>query len=155
MVHPPTVDYPLGYPALLYGMVWAIWLAVISIDLGWLLSANAGDWRPWCAILVTAVCGLFALRRRPLTRSGHLTWDTSEWWWDYQGRHLSGGIAVRLDIQSAMLVRFVSGDGVKHWFWLDRKSLPARWLALRRAVYAAGPMQADMPATAAERVARP
>jgi hypothetical protein len=155
MVHPPSVDYPLAHPGFLSGMLWVIWLAVISIDLGWLLSANAADWRPWFGLVVTAVCGLFAFLRRPLTRSGSVTWDASEWWWDCQGRRLSGRIAVRLDIQSALLIRFVSGDGAGHWLWLDRKSLPARWLSLRRAVQAAGARHADALATAAERDARP
>lgn len=149
MVQAPTVDYPLGRGTFLFGLLWATWFALIAIDLGWLLSANAGDWRPWCGIVVTNVCALVALWQRPLTCSGTLTWDSSAWWWNCQGRRLSGRVVVRLDIQFALLVRFVSDGGSGHWLWLERKTLPARWLALRRAVQAAGVVHADGPTAAA------
>lgn len=149
MVQAPTVDYPLGHATFLLRLLWAVWLALFAIDLGWLLSANAGDWRPWCGIAVTSACALVALWQRPLTRSGMLTWDTNAWWWECQGHRLPGRVVVRLDIQSALLVRFVSGNGRNHWFWLERKTLPARWLALRRAVQAAGAMHADASTAAA------
>lgn len=143
MTRPPAVDYPLGKSVLLSGAWWFTWICAMAIDLYWFWSVGPADWRPWLGLLLTVTAALLASRWRPLTQAGTLSWDGTEWWWQQPRDRLQGDLAVRLDTQSGLLVRFVSHAGATHWFWLERASRPEHWLGIRRALIAACPQRGD------------
>ena len=69
----------------------------------------------------------------------------------FDGQHwsLSGAASrpvveatVALDLQSLLLVR-LRGAGASQWYWVERRADPARWLDLRRALYARLPTAAE------------
>ena len=136
LILPPAVEYPLARARGLRRLLAAIWLWIIAVDAYWLGVAPAGDWRPWAALIVSLSAGGLAWRSRPLTQAGVLAWDGARWWWERPSSPMAGRVAVRLDTQSGLLLRFIADTGAAYWFWLDRDADPARWLALRRAAHA-------------------
>ena len=135
LVAPPAVDYPLSHARMLRMLARLAWGTAAAIDGYWLVAAPAGDWRPWVATAVTACAGALAWRAGPMTQSGNLAWDGTAWFWECSGSRLPGYVQVHLDLQSGLLVRFVTDAGSAHWAWLDRAARPGQWLALRRAVH--------------------
>ncbi len=133
----PAVRYPLARPRGLHKLLLLCWGLAIAVDGYWLAVAPAGDWRPWLGLLAAVVAGALAWRAGPMAQAGVLVWDGALWWWERAPASVAGRVAVRLDVQSGLLLRFVADSGAACWFWLDRRSHPAHWLALRRAAYAA------------------
>lgn len=152
LILPPAVAYPAAPARGLRLLLGAIWLWIVAVHAYWIGVAPAGDWRPWAALPVTLLASALAWRSRPLTQSGVLVWDGARWWWERPSSPVSGMVAVRLDTQSGLLLRFTADAGPSYWFWLRRADSPGRWLALRRAVHAgtglaAAPDMADTPGT--------
>lgn len=154
LVCPPAVDYPLSEPRMLLRLLGLVWALALAIDVFWLFAAPADDWRPWAGLLVTFCAGAVAWRCGPLTQAGVLVWDGAAWFWERPALRLQGQPGVRLDVQSGMLVHFLSDTGATCWMWLDQTSRPDAWLALRRAAHAAAGRAAVTPA-AEERAAHP
>lgn len=134
LASPPAIDYPLARSRLLIALAGFVWTLAVVIDGYWLLVAPAGDWRPWAGAMVTACVAWLSWRSGPLTQSGVLIWDGAAWFWAHSAVRLAGRVAVRLDMQSGLLLRFVVDGGSSRWFWLEQASRPGDWLALRRAV---------------------
>ena len=87
-----------------------------GVMLAWLVSAGATAW---------------AARR---DQSGTLKWLAGTWTWEGREGACKGGIVVMVDLQRALIVAFSSEDGRTLWQCLHRRSDPAAWVALRRAV---------------------
>lgn len=139
--HAPAVRYPYGRSSVLgwaLGIVAACglastlaWLALGTanahlavnalIGLGLWLLCTASVWRWW--------------RRAPM---GHLAWDGGQWWIDYGAPGqcpVHARPLVHLDLQSGLLLSVHPLQGRLAWLWLERRSDPLQWGALRRAVY--------------------
>jgi len=86
------------------------------------------------AWLVTLLAGAFAAIRWFRTPAGVLAWDGQQWSWTVSERLLQTHPQVLADLQHALLLRLGGHRGAA-WLWLDRKSAPAHWHDLRRAVY--------------------
>ena len=105
-----------------------------------------------CAAVLLAGAGAFlGWRRSPV---GSLAWDGQDWRWESTG-YLSGvarqQLSVLADFQSLLLLRIENEAHASLWLLLERKTFPARWMDLRRAVFAAQPSQTSAqrkPATA-------
>lgn len=132
----PAVVYPLSSPVLLHAVLLLVLCLAMCVDLAWVALASAGDWRPWIGLLATAGIAAWCWWKGPLTEAGRLSWDGADWRWESVHAPISGAVHVRLDTQSALLVRFVTETADSRWLWLARATDPAHWLALRRAVHA-------------------
>lgn len=130
----PSVSYPVGRSALVGSLLLVVWsLGLLAcIALAW---EGASAPRLAAAASACAASGAWAgwwWWRQP---AGLLAWDTAAWSWsegDPQVR--TGALQVVLDLQSLLLLRW-STPGRSRWLWAERARLPARWDALRRAVY--------------------
>ena len=94
----------------------------------WLVGCMLA-WRFWA----NGVCGVLA-------------WNGQEWTLEAlpQASAVVGTLAVHLDLQSHLWLRWQSGAGDAHWLWLERHRARERWGDLRRAVYSrAGTPAAD------------
>lgn len=144
----PSVSYPVGRSAFVGVLLLAIW------SLG-LLVCLAFAWHGASAARLAALMAACAASgawvgwwwwRQP---AGLLAWDTAAWSWSEGDPHVrTGGLEVVLDLQSLLLLRWRS-TGQARWLWAERARLPARWDALRRAVYSRanpeGPPRAEPP----------
>jgi len=129
----------LGRSHFLGCLLLACWLITAGVTLWWWLASAVADWRPLlgCAALLIAA-GVMATgwRRAPV---GRLQWDGQRWRWESvvyrSGTALEPPVVV-LDVQFAILLRLDNQAGAVWWLWAEKSALPARWLDLRRAVYA-------------------
>jgi hypothetical protein len=147
MHHAPPVSYPVdrsrgvGLATAGFG---AAGLAVVT---WWSLQGGMG---PQSFVIVpVATLAALALRQWVKTRAGELSWDGREWHWS--GREgVPGLVAVGLDFQRLLLLRWQPMGAPAEWFWLRRGARPSSWADLRRAVYSrANPdalPEADSPA---------
>jgi hypothetical protein len=107
---------------------------------GWRAATLAGS-----VMLAALACGVLLGRQRP----GELRFDGKEWRMTGAANFRAARLTAALDFQSLMLVRLGSPDQRSRWQWLERRSAPERWLALRRAVYSRpSPAEPDEPAAA-------
>jgi hypothetical protein len=141
---PPAVLYPLRRSRAL-GCVLAGVLLAGAVGLGaWFLrGSGVGVDSPWPVLaggalwLVAAASTLhFWLHQF----SGAIRWDGRSW--ALEGGQpgdtlaaLSGPPEVLLDLQSHLWLHACPTGRGRIWLWLERSTLPERWMDLRRAVY--------------------
>jgi toxin CptA len=147
MHHAPSVSYPVGRSSWAAAVVLLLWLAGAVACMGW-LAVGAPGWAPLVVapvLLAGGGTGALSWWRQP---AGLLAWDGAHWTLASGPSPAldPGALEVALDLQRVLLVRW-SAAGRSRWLWLERGRLPARWDALRRAVYS--PAEPD-PTSAAE-----
>ena len=70
--------------------------------------------------------------------TGQLAWDGEVWRREspgYQTGTAEQNLSVIADFQHRMLLRLENQAGASLWLWLEKTSMPERWLDLRRAVF--------------------
>ena len=98
------------------------------------MQPGQSGWRAAAAAAFVLAAGLLAVFDWRRGAGGTLAWDGATWRWASAGRSASGRVAVRLDLQHSLLIRF-DAPPVRQWLWLERKLQPGSWDDLRRAVY--------------------
>lgn len=121
--------------------------AAVLLSLSALAVASQGVWwweRPeWdpvqrLCLIATLLLLVGAWGSWARTEPGQLHWDGVQWTWaGRSGTPVSGVPIVAIDGQRLMLVVFrAARHGVPQWLWLVPAGDPARWRALRRALFA-------------------
>ncbi|RZI77875.1 MAG: hypothetical protein EOP80_03150 [Variovorax sp.] len=152
----PSVSFPVGRSRSAGRILLALWVtgaccAVISACL-----LNGVGWRT--AVLLASTLLAAALAGRAFWRqpTGRLHFDGQNWSLTGTYPAPAARLVPALDLQSLLLVRLVMANRRSRWLWLERRSDPPRWLALRRAVYSRAPSaDASGPVAAVQRPARP
>lgn len=139
MHNAPTVEYPLGRSPFENRLLYALWSSVACVYALWFFYAGAADWRPWLGLAFALAAVLLARSAGQARTAGRLVWDGRSWNWISAGASTLGKVAMQLDLQRVMLLRFETDAGTGRWFWLDQSAAPARWQALRRAIHAKTP----------------
>lgn len=144
MRNAPSVNFPVGrcaIRALLLGC-FGILLAG-ALALGW---NGLARWQALClatAVLAWWGAALWTLWRQPCGwlcfgggASSPLPGDTDWAWRDQPGSEALPLAAPRivLDLQQWLLLQFRGAAGAPTWIWLEARSAPGDWLALRRAL---------------------
>lgn len=102
----------------------------------WLHGVDVTGWRQGFTFTALVLTGAAALRTWWRMPAGELRWDLSNWIWVDANSVISGTLAVHLDFQKFLLLKY-SGAGVgPRWLLLERRTSPVQWIPLRRAVYA-------------------
>ncbi|WBY00879.1 hypothetical protein PE066_15625 [Ramlibacter tataouinensis] len=98
---------------------------------------GAAPTRVAAGVAATVVAGAWVARWWWRLPDRQLHWDGGAWHRSepLAGEGAAGRIEPALDLQSALLLRWRGQDGGGDWIWAERSRLPARWDALRRAVY--------------------
>lgn len=154
------MSYPVGRSFVL-ALTLFLFTSVAFAVLGWLWQTDVG--LSWPSLLLCVAAWLGSLSWAWCTwwfsLSGWLTWDPdpeaagytggasgtfrplSGWWWS--SSEGAQGIEIRqlkpiMVFRSWMLLRMEYGRGFvpAHWLWVESRTLPLRWIALRRAVLA-------------------
>ena len=114
------------------------WLAGLLTVLAWFLVNPTPDWRFGLAGLLVLAGGMAARAGWKRTPGGQLAWSGDAWRWEspsYQNGSTEQKLSVIADLQSMLLLRIENQTGASLWLWLERATLPERWLDLRRAVF--------------------
>jgi hypothetical protein len=137
--HAPSVSYPVGRSSWVRALLGGVWLLAGGVTLQWWQVAAAGDPGPWLGLAAWLASGLGLWIGWQRTPMGLLVWNAGLWAWEsraYPGQVIVGAPEVLLDLQHLLLVRMTNSDGASWMLWLDATREPARWLDLRRALYA-------------------
>ena len=136
----PPVRYPvqrslwLARALLLYALLGSLsllawgWQGSGSRQHGLQLAFGAVLWVVGCMLAwrfwANGVCGVLA-------------WNGQEWILEAlpHTSAVAGTLAVHLDLQAHLWLRWQSSAGGAHWLWLEQRSARGRWSDLRRAVY--------------------
>ena len=139
MIHnAPAVVYPIGRSRFLGQLLFALWFAGLLSVMGWILTSQRFDWRFVMAfplVLTAGVAGWLSWRNQP---TGELRWDGSVWLWEsgsYRAGVAEQKIVIMADFQSSILLRLKNSASASLWLWPEKRTFPARWLDLRRAIY--------------------
>ena len=125
------------------------WLAVALAIYALAGAAALITWALWgagnqsAAVALSAVlwlvCSLLALWFWRTAPCGTLLWNGTHWTLESpQGVALCApcnSLQVPLDLQQRLWLRLQPDTGRALWLWLERRSQPARWDDVRRAVY--------------------
>lgn len=142
MHHPPVVRFLVpasSWPRRLY--VVAGLLALVQVL--WFVSLNSKPiWQMALMGVNLLAATFFSWWCLPRSTNGVLHWDGAQWQWS---GCLGAPCALKrhLDFQSLMLVSLNVGSGRRIWLWLQRAQDPRQWLALRRAVAHATPLESS------------
>jgi toxin CptA len=131
----PSVSYPVArsrFALALLALAWSLGLAAVA---AWAWQAAAPGWRQAGAGFVLVLCGAIALREWTRVPAGRLTWDGAAWAWETGVAREAGQAGAALDLQARMLLHWAPEAGRGRWLWLEQRSAPSDWEALRRAVY--------------------
>jgi hypothetical protein len=120
----------------------AAWLLGVLVLVAWSMQVAAGWRQGLAALLLLALAGA-ALRAWTRSPRGLLAWDGQDWRWADGAGDSPGQVAVALDLQRWLLVRWRADGARAAWLWLERAREPNAWNALRRAVYS--PARTDAP----------
>ena len=135
----PPVVYPLGRSRFLGALLLGLWLCGLLLTLLWLLQgAGWFDWRIALALVCVVAAGAAAYVGWRNAPAGQLAWDGAVWRWEspgYQAGVAEYGLSVLADFQNILLLRLENQAHACLWLWMERRSMPERWLDLRRAVY--------------------
>jgi toxin CptA len=135
----PPVVYPLGRSRFLGVLLLGLWLCGLLLVLAWFfLGAGLLDWRIALALACVLGAGAAAYAGWRNAPAGQLAWDGEVWRWEspgYQAGVAEYGLSVLADFQHALLLRLENQAHACLWLWMERRSMPERWLDLRRAVY--------------------
>ena len=96
------------------------------------------NWRTGLAVSSLMLAGLAARNSWRHLPSGQVAWDGEVWRWEspsYQTGSAEQTLGVIADLQHHLLVRLENHAGASLWLWLEKKTMPERWMDLRRAVY--------------------
>ena len=139
MIHnAPAVVYPLGRSRFLGQLLFGFWFAGLLSVAAWLFTSQRFDWRiamAFAVVLGSSAAAYLSWRHQPI---GELHWDGSAWRWEsasYQTGVVEQEIIVMADFQSSILLRLKNPASANLWLWPEKRTFPARWLDLRRAIY--------------------
>jgi toxin CptA len=149
----PSVTYPVGRSRFLGQL----------LILGWLAGAGAGvvlwrfhgvsGWRLMVIAVALTLSGGLAWRFWRGLPDRQLRWDGQTWRLLVSESQASAGpaarLAVHLDLQRHLMLRLRGTDGTGSWLWAEAATDPARWHALRCAVYSRAMTDAQSDAGAA------
>jgi toxin CptA len=140
----PSVSYPVGRSRLAAGLLLMAWLlGTVAVTLWW-VEVRALGWQRGASVVLVLAAGLWAAWSWWRAPAGALSWDGENWCWAAAGQGGAGVVAVGLDLQHWLLLRW-TGAGVPRWLWLERARHVERWDDLRRAVYSRARPQALRP----------
>ena len=145
----PPVRYPVHRSRWLAGALlsYALLGSVVLLAWGWQGAGTRqhGLQLAFAVVLWLAGC-MIAWRFWASGVRGVLAWSGQEWNLEAlpNASAMAGTLAVHLDLQAHMWLRWQSHAGDTHWLWLEQRSASGCWGDLRRAVYSrAGNTAAD------------
>ena len=106
------------------------------------------NWRMLLAVSSVLLAGLAARITWGNLPIGQLAWDGDVWRWESPGYQTGAGehaLSVIADFQQRLLLRLENQAGASLWLWVERNTLPERWMDLRRAVYSPHKLRAASP----------
>ena len=104
----------------------------------WMLASQHLGWRQWLGFLALIGAGVAAWRGWKSAPVGQIAWDGQVWRWEgpgYQAGVAEYQLLAAADFKNVLLLRLENQAHAKLWLWAERRTFPARWLDLRRAVY--------------------
>jgi len=147
----PSVTYPVARSRGAQRLLLAIWLLGAGAAALSCLQSGGAAWRqglPVLAVLASGAACWIAFRRD--SAGGTLNFNGRQWSLSGPGGVAGARLRLALDLQALLLVRLEARDARQRWIWLDRRSLPARWLDLRRAIHSRAAPEAILSADEAE-----
>ena len=150
----PAVSFPVGPSRVAQLLLGTLWLAG-ALGVG-LSIADDVDGRAVILLASVLLAGGVAWRFGGHRQAGLLRFDGQYWSWSGQRPQSAARAQVGLDLQTLMLLKLVEPGRPQRWLWLERRAHPARWTALRRAVYSRAPATAaDEPSSDASATGAP
>ncbi len=138
----PSVSYPVRRSRDAARLLWVVWAAGACCAGLTCCLLDRVDWRAGLLLASSVLAAMVS--RRALGCAGprysdRLVFDGKHWVLPCALPVEAGRLAVGLDFQALLLIRFdVPGRGAR-WLWLERRARPERWQDVRRAVYARAP----------------
>ena len=136
----PAVTYPVGRSRFQGQLVALAGLVGVFVGLLWCFQASPITWRQPVFVLLLTSSLFIAFRQWRDSPTGSLRWDGQDWTWNRQGFSTNGSLTVHLDLQFCFLICLQSERDGRIWLWPQCEDRLARWLDLRRAVYASAPV---------------
>lgn len=135
MYNAPAVTYPVGRSRFQTGLTLAVVLSGGLVQVVWWQLSAAHGVGPLLGLLLWLVTGNWALwhLRRPAL--GQLVWDGQSWLWCSGMTRQVVEPQVIIDAQHSLLLCLHPESGAARWVWPAHQAQPARWLALRRALF--------------------
>ncbi len=137
----PSVTYPVGRSRFATVAMLVMWLLGATTVFAWWLQAQAPGWRTLAALLVVTGSGVLVAMTWRSSPVGSIAWDGERWNFSPLELPAGGAVAVALDLQQWLLLRWEAEAGVR-WLWVERRARPERWDDMRRAVYSRARPQA-------------
>jgi toxin CptA len=139
----PAVSFPVGRSRFQVMFLGGAWLLGIAVCAYWAADVEVADWRQATTLAVLLVGGLCAAWQIKQSPQGALKWEGQHWVLQLASnppvtappQAQAGDVALHVDLQFFMLLRFQNLARRTYWLWLDRSAPQTRWLALRRAVH--------------------
>lgn len=143
----PAVSFPVVRSRVHLRCIVVLQLLACSGLALWVVHDGTWLWRHSVLLVCIGFAGGVAVRDWARTPDGLLCWDGGQWLWRTAQSDQPCVVQRLLDLQSAVVVRVTSPEGMDAHRWLDAASAPTQWLALRRAIVSGAlhPLEQDFP----------
>lgn len=139
--HSPSVHYPIRRPFFWRKVLLVVWCIACVGLLVWLLQDSNQRGQLWVKVVAAGLAlGLAAFGIRKSWHDavcGYVCWDGRAWYWQ-DGAGVNSAVhtvQVLLDLQTVMLVKWVTVDGRRCDGWVHQLESTDAWGDFRRAVY--------------------
>jgi hypothetical protein len=137
MHHAPKIHWQVARLRVHAVVLVGLWLAGVMVCAAWWFTGGVGGQLLACAWVVVLASGVVSARSWSRAVPGSLVWDGKTWAWLAQGQSaVHGDVAVCVDFQRVMLLRFAGASGGVWWLWVAPGEHAVQWRALRRALFA-------------------
>lgn len=151
----PAVSYPVGRSRFQGQLIVVLGLIGCLAGLAWCATVERLGWRQGLFFVILSLACWVASLAWSRSSVGELTWDGQGWRFNGALGALNGEVRLQLDLQFCMLLRLRSDDGRRWWLWSEKRSAPAGWLALRRAVMSNAADRSAQPSAEAVALLKP
>ncbi len=132
----PAVSYPVRRSRAHLYVIAGLWLTGLCVWLCWLHGVDVTGWRQGFTFTLLVLAGAAVLRTWWRMPTGELRWDLSAWIRVDANWVISGALAVYLDFQRFLLLKYSGAGGEPRWLLRELRTSPGQWMPLRRAFYA-------------------
>jgi len=135
MYNAPSASFPVGRSRFYAWLSLGLWSILVAAGIAWQGQAGQPLWPRLLMFAAVPVSAWMLIRSWQASRVGRLCWTGHDWLFDDGQQAHAVTVSVALEFQRVLLVQCRFEPKADSWLWLEARSQPEAWRAIRRAIF--------------------